>query len=67
MPKISRNQPTRKSRREPMTFVDEVTGEEVRVSSVLFGFVMLIAIVVALAAWMGGSMSQIESRRRFHG
>ena len=64
MPKVKRNQPqpTRKSRREPVTFVDEVTGEEVRVTSVLFGLVMLIAIVVALAAWMGGSMSQIENR-----
>ncbi|WP_273185033.1 cell division protein FtsQ/DivIB [Hyphomonas adhaerens] len=62
MPKISRNQPAKKRKREPVTFVDEVTGEEVRVSSVLFGFVMLIAIIVALAAWMGGSMSQIESR-----
>lgn len=62
MPKVSRNQTVPKRRREPITFVDEVTGEEVRVSSVLFGFVMLIAIIVALAAWMGGSMSQIETR-----
>lgn len=62
MPKITRNETVPKRRREPVTFVDEVTGEEVRVSSVLFGLVMLIAIVVALAAWMGGSMSQIENR-----
>ncbi|MEZ5998772.1 MAG: cell division protein FtsQ/DivIB [Hyphomonas sp.] len=62
MPKVSRNQTVPKRRREPITFVDEVTGEEVRVSSVLFGLVMLIAIIVALAAWMGGSMSQIENR-----
>ena len=62
MPKVRRNETVPKGRREPITFVDEVTGEEVRVSSVLFGLVMLIAIVVALAAWMGGSMSQIESR-----
>jgi len=62
MPKVSRNQSVPKRKREPMTFVDEVTGEEVRVSSVLFGLVMLVAIVVALAAWMGGSMSQIENR-----
>ena len=62
MPKINRNQTVPKRRREPITFVDEVTGEEVRASSVLFGLVMLIAIVVATAAWMGGSMSQIENR-----
>ena len=63
MPKVSRNQTVpKKSSRKPAVIVDEVTGEEVRVSSVIFGFVMLVAIVVATAAWMGGSMSQIESR-----
>ncbi|KCZ90651.1 cell division protein FtsQ/DivIB [Hyphomonas johnsonii] len=63
MPKVSRNKsvPSR-SRRRPATIVDEATGEEIRVSSVLFGLVMLIAIVVATAAWMGGSLSQIETR-----
>ncbi|MEE9381678.1 MAG: cell division protein FtsQ/DivIB [Hyphomonadaceae bacterium] len=35
---------------------------EVRVSSVLFGLAMLTAIIVATAAWMGGSLSQIETR-----
>lgn len=58
MPKVSHNN---RGRRRG-TYVDEVTGEEVRVSSVIFGIVMLIAIVVATAAWMGGSMSQFESR-----
>ena len=64
MPKVSRNQtvPKKKASRRPAVIVDEVTGEEVRVSSVVFGFVMLVAIVVATAAWMGGSMSQIENR-----
>lgn len=65
MPKVVRNKtvPSKSSRRrEPAKFVDEVTGEEVRLSSVLFGFVMLIAILVATAAWMGGSMSQVENR-----
>ena len=52
MPKITRNETVPKRRREPVTFVDEVTGEEVRVSSVLFGLVMLIAIVVALAKFI---------------
>ena len=63
MPKVNRNQsvPSR-SRRRPATIVDESTGEEIRVSSILFGLVMLIAIIVATAAWMGGSLSQIETR-----
>jgi cell division protein FtsQ len=63
MPKVNRNQsvPSR-SRRRPATIVDESTGEEIRVSSVLFGLVMLVAIVVATAAWMGGSLAQIETR-----
>ncbi len=61
MPKIERNQ-TVPGRRAPATIIDETTGEEVRVSSVIFGIVMLIAILVATAAWMGGSMSQIGSR-----
>ena len=58
MPKINRNTEDRR----PLTMIDDMTGEEVRVSSVLYGLAMLIAIVVAMAAWMGGSMSQIESR-----
>ena len=62
MPKVTRNQTVPKKARKPAVIVDEVTGEEVRVSSVVFGFVMLVAIVVATAAWMGGSMSQIENR-----
>lgn len=36
--------------------------EEVRVSSVLFGLAILMALIVAAAAWMGGSMSQLERR-----
>ena len=66
MPKVTRNQTVPKSKkkasRRPAVIVDEVTGEEVRVSSVVFGFVMLVAIVVATAAWMGGSISQVENR-----
>lgn len=63
MPKIERNQTVPGGRRRaPATIIDETTGEEVRVSSVIFGIVMLIAILVATAAWMGGSMSQIGSR-----
>ena len=41
---------------------DAYEYEEVRISSVLFGLAMLIALTVAAAAWMGGSLSQIESR-----
>jgi len=62
MPKIERNQTVPSGRRPPATIVDEVTGEEVRVSSVIFGVVMLVAILVATAAWMGGSLSQIGAR-----
>lgn len=36
--------------------------EEVRVSSVLFGLAILTALIVAAAAWMGGSLSQMERR-----
>jgi cell division protein FtsQ len=62
MPKIERNQTIPSGRRAPATIIDETTGEEVRVSSVIFGIVMLIAILVATAAWMGGSLSQIGQR-----
>lgn len=64
MPKVKRNTTVpqkRRRRREPAVIVDD-QGEEVRVSSVLFGIVMLVAIVVATAAWMGGSLSQFESK-----
>jgi cell division protein FtsQ len=61
MPKIERKQ-TVQARRAPATIIDEVTGEEVRVSSIFFGIAMLIAILVATAAWMGGSLSQIGIR-----
>ncbi len=50
-----------RARRVPMPVEDD-TVEEVNVSSVLFGIVMLVAIVVAAAAWMGGSLSQVENR-----
>lgn len=62
MPKIERNQTVPSGRRRPATIIDETTGEEVRVSSIIFGIVMLVAILVATAAWMGGSMSQIGTR-----
>ena len=62
MPKIERNQTVPSRRRAPATLIDESTGEEVRVSSVIFGVVMLVAILVATAAWMGGSLSQIGTR-----
>ncbi len=63
MPKIERNETVPGARRRaPATIVDEVSGEEVSVSSVIFGIIMLVAILVATAAWMGGSMSQIGAR-----
>ncbi len=36
--------------------------EEVQASSVLFGLAILTALIVAAAAWMGGSLSQLERR-----
>ena len=35
---------------------------EVRVSSVIFGLMMVTALIVAAAAWMGGSLSKVEMR-----
>ncbi|MEM6900984.1 MAG: cell division protein FtsQ/DivIB [Pseudomonadota bacterium] len=41
----------------------EIDREEpVSVSSILFGLAILTALIVAAAAWMGGSLSQIERR-----
>ena len=57
MPKIERNQTVPSGRRRPATIIDETTGEEVRVSSIIFGVVMLVAILVATAAWMVWSVA----------
>lgn len=55
--------PRLKKARRPLKIEEEdAPVEEVTVSSVLFGLVMLVAIVVAAAAWMGGSLSQVENR-----
>ncbi|MEO9968530.1 MAG: cell division protein FtsQ/DivIB [Hyphomonadaceae bacterium] len=42
----------------------EVIGdrEQVQASSILFGLAILTALIVAAAAWMGGSLSQLERR-----
>ncbi|MEM7662467.1 MAG: cell division protein FtsQ/DivIB [Pseudomonadota bacterium] len=37
-------------------------NEQVSVSSILFGLAILTALIVAAAAWMGGSLSQLERR-----
>ncbi|MEL7480652.1 MAG: cell division protein FtsQ/DivIB [Pseudomonadota bacterium] len=42
--------------------VELVPHEPVSVSSVLLGLAILTALIVAAAAWMGGSMSQLERR-----
>ncbi len=52
----------KRAARKPLKIQDDGPVEEVTVSSVLFGLVMLVAIVVAAAAWMGGSLSQVENR-----
>lgn len=41
---------------------DDDFEEEVRVSSVIFGLMMVTALIVAAAAWMGGSLSKVEMR-----
>lgn len=41
---------------------DDEFEEEVRVSSVIFGLMMVTALIVAAAAWMGGSLSKVEVR-----
>lgn len=46
----------------PRALMYDEHGNPVRISSVLFGITMLVAIVVATAAWMGGSLSQIENK-----
>lgn len=61
MPKMK--QPPQTGRRRRAAKQEEYTQtEEVRVSSILFGLAMMVALVVAAAAWMGGSLSQVESR-----
>ena len=46
-------------RRAPEPLYDP--GEDVQVSSVLFGLAMMVAIIVSAAAWMGGSISKVEN------
>ena len=41
---------------------DEYFEEEIRISSVIFGLMMVTALIVAAAAWMGGSLSKFEMR-----
>ena len=42
---------------------DEFEGnQDVSVSSVIFGLMMVTALMVAAAAWMGGSLSKVETR-----
>ena len=48
--------------RDKADVLDLQPQEKVRISSVLFGLSILMALIVAAAAWMGGSMSQIERR-----
>ncbi|MCI4645607.1 MAG: FtsQ-type POTRA domain-containing protein [Hyphomonadaceae bacterium] len=60
MPKVSSKDSAKTKRHaEPApSFADE----DVSVSSVLFGLVMIAALVVAAAAFMGGSLNQLESK-----
>ncbi len=63
MPKVSSPPPDKKSRRKQPLMVEVGNGREpVRVSSVLFGLALLAALIVAAAAWMGGSLNLVERR-----
>ena len=57
MPKVSRG-----SRKDYEPADADFGHEPVRASSVLFGLVIIAALIVASAAWMGGSMSDINRR-----
>ncbi|MEM9668136.1 MAG: cell division protein FtsQ/DivIB [Pseudomonadota bacterium] len=58
MPKVKNSKGGRK--RTPTIEIEP--GEPVSVWSVLFGLAILMALIVAAAAWMGGSLSQLERR-----
>lgn len=60
MSKVSKSGKSTGQRKAPV--IELQPDEEVRVSSVLFGLAILTALIVAAAAWMGGSLSQIERR-----
>lgn len=51
-----------KSGRKKAPVIELEPEQEVRASSVLFGLAILMALIVAAAAWMGGSLSQLERR-----
>lgn len=58
MPKIDKSAKAKRHAEPAPSFADE----DVSVSSVLFGLVMIAALVVAAAAFMGGSLNKLESR-----
>ena len=51
---------TKSGKRRAAEMIDD--REEVQASSILFGLAILTALIVAAAAWMGGSLSQLERR-----
>lgn len=60
MSKVGKSEKSSGRRKAPV--IELQPEEEVRVSSVLFGLAILTALIVAAAAWMGGSLSQVERR-----
>ena len=60
MSKVEKTKTSSGRRKAPV--IELQPEEEVRVSSVLFGLAILTALIVAAAAWMGGSLSQVERR-----
>ena len=62
MPQIRHPADHKPRRRRKQAEPEYLPEPEVRLSSVLFGLAMLVAIIVAGAAWMGGSLSKMETR-----
>jgi cell division protein FtsQ len=63
MSKVDRSGKSSKaSGRRKAQVIELQPDENVRVSSILFGLAILTALIVAAAAWMGGSLSQVERR-----
>lgn len=62
MSKVRREPAKPSRRRKKVIDYDEYEEENVSASSVIFGAVILIAIIVAVSAWMGGSLNKVGSQ-----
>lgn len=62
MSKMKQGSQKRPARARAAKAAEIAPREQVSASSVLFGLAILTALIVAAAAWMGGSLSQLERR-----